>query len=120
MNKERDLKQRTKRFCVDCIRLTEHLPDTYLGKHIKGQLIRSSSSVAANYRAAKLAQSTAAFVSKISIVIEEADESQFWIELIDNLQLISSEQRNILEEEASELVAIFISSRKKLQNRKFN
>lgn len=48
MNKERDLKQRTKDFCVDCIRLTEDLPGTYLGSHIKGQLIRCSSSVAAN------------------------------------------------------------------------
>ncbi|WP_319231953.1 four helix bundle protein [Draconibacterium orientale] len=120
MNKEKDLKLRTKSFCIDCIRLAESLPNTYLGKHIQGQLIRSSSSVAANYRAAKLAQSTAAFVSKISIVIEEADESQFWLELIDNLRLINSEQRNNLEKEASELVAIFISSRKKLHQRKFN
>ena len=120
MNKEKDLKLRTKSFCIDCIRLAESLPNTYLGKHIQGQLIRSSSSVAANYRAAKLAQSTAAFVSKISIVIEEADESQFWLELIKNLKLIDSEQRNILEKEASELVAIFVSSRKKLHQRKFN
>lgn len=120
MNKEKDLKLRTKRFCVDCIRLAEGLPNTYLGKHIQGQLIRCSSSVAANYRAAKLAQSTAAFVSKISIVIEEADESQFWLELIDNLKLVNSEQRNNFEKEASELVAIFISSRKKLHQRKFN
>ncbi|HYQ56573.1 MAG TPA: four helix bundle protein [Draconibacterium sp.] len=88
MNKERDLKLRTKSFCIDCIRLAESLPHNYLGRHIQGQLIRSSSSVAANYRAAKLAQSTAAFVSKIKIVVEEADESQFWLELIENLQLI--------------------------------
>ena len=120
MNIERDLKKRTKKFCIDCINLTEELPISYLGNHIKGQLIRCSSSVAANYRAANLAQSTAAFISKTSIVIEEADESQFWLELIDNFGLIKSEQRNNLEKEAAELTAIFVSSRKKLQNRKFN
>lgn len=120
MKKERDLKKRTKNFCINCIRLVEVLPNTFLGNHIKGQLIRSSSSVAANYRAANLAQSTASFVSKMSIVIEEADESQFWLELIDNFDLIKSEDRNGLEKEASELTAIFVSSRKKLQNRKFS
>ncbi|MBN1987589.1 MAG: four helix bundle protein [Prolixibacteraceae bacterium] len=120
MEKERDLKKRTKRFCIDCIHLLEEIPNTFLGYHIKGQLIRSSSSVAANYRAANLAQSTASFVSKISIVIEEADESQFWLELIADFNLIKSEERNKLEQEASELAAIFVSSRKKLQNRKFN
>lgn len=77
MEKEWDLQKRTKRFCIDCIKLAEDLPNTYLGNHIRGQLIRSSSSVAANYRAANLAQTTALFVSKISIVIEEANESQF-------------------------------------------
>jgi four helix bundle protein len=120
MEKERNLKKRTKRFCIDCVRLVEKLPNTFLGNHIKGQLIRSSSSVAANYRAANLAQSTASFVAKTSIVIEEVDESQFWLELIDDFNLIKSEQRSKLEKEASELTAIFVSSRKKLQNRKFN
>lgn len=91
-----------------------------MGNHIRGQFIRCSSSVAANYRAANLAQSTPSFVAKISIVIEEADESQFWLELMDELQLIQSERRDSLQQEASELVAIFVSSRKKLQNRKFN
>ena len=120
MEKEKNLKERTKTFCINCIHLAEELPNTYLGIHIKGQLIRSSSSVAANYRAATLSQSTAAFIAKTSIVIEEVDESQFWLELIENFGLIKSEQRNNLEKEAAELTAIFISSRKKLQNRKFN
>lgn len=120
MERERDLKTRTKRFCVNCIKFTEELPNSFLGNHIKGQFIGSSSSVAANYRAANLAQSTASFVAERSIVIEEADESQFWLELIRELELINSEQRDKLEQEASELVAIFVSSRKKLQNRKFD
>ncbi len=96
------------------------MPNTYLGNHIKGQLIRCSSSVAANYRAANLAQSTASFVSKPSIVIEEADESGFWLELIADHDLIQSDERKNLEKEAAELTAIFVSTRKKLQNRKFN
>jgi four helix bundle protein len=117
---ERNLKARTKKFCLECIKLTEKLPNSYLGNHIKGQLIRCSSSVATNYRAANLAQSTASFVSKISIVIEESDESLFWLEIINELRLIHSIERDKLEKEASELVAIFVSSRKKMQNRKFD
>ena len=120
MEKERNLKLRTKKFCIECIQLAEELPNTFLGNHIKGQLIRCSSSVAANYRAANLAQSTPSFISKISIVIEEADESLFWLEIIGELEILLSPQRNELEKEAAELVAIFISSRKKLQNRKFD
>jgi len=65
------------------------LPNTYLGNHIKGQLIRASTSVAANYRAACLAQSKASFIAKISIVIEEVDESLFWLEFINDEKLIS-------------------------------
>ena len=64
MEKEFDLKKRTKQFCVECINLTAELPKNFLGNHIKGQLIRCSSSVAANYRAASLAHSKAAFIPK--------------------------------------------------------
>ena len=75
------LKARTKKFAHECVKLALMLPNTYLGNHIKGQLIRCSTSVAANYRAVCLSQSKAAFISKISIVIEEADEAEFWFEL---------------------------------------
>ena len=70
---EKELKQRTKTFAHRCVRLALALPKTTLGKHITGQLIRCATSVAANYRAALMAQTKAAFISKISIVIEEAD-----------------------------------------------
>lgn len=106
------LKNRTKIFVHDCIKLTEKLPNTYLGNHIKKQLIRSSTSVAANYRATCIAQSKPSFISKICIVIEEVDESNFWIEFSIDEKLI---QKNITEEilkESSELTAIFIASRK--------
>lgn len=113
MNKQ-ELKNRTKQFAVSIIHLTEFLPNTYLGRHIKGQLIRSASSVAANYRAACLAQSRAAYIAKLSIVIEEADESEFWLELISEKQLTDHFSMKELLKEAHELASIFIATRKTL------
>ena len=81
MNTE-ELKERTKSFAHRCVKLTLSLPKTQLGKHIAGQLIRCSTSVTSNYRASCLAQSKSSFIAKISIVLEEADESSFWLEFI--------------------------------------
>jgi len=74
---ERDLKVRTKRFAHDCVKLALQFPNNKLGLHLRGQLIRSSTSVAANYRAACIAQTKRTFISKLSIAIEEVDESNF-------------------------------------------
>lgn len=74
------LKQRTKTFAHNCVKFASSLPNNKLGNHIEGQLIRCASSVAVNYRAVLLAQSDAAFAAKLSIVIEEVDECDFWIE----------------------------------------
>ena len=106
------LKDRTKQFAHRCVKLTEALPNTYLGNHIRGQLIRCATSVASNYRAACIAQSKAGFVSKLSIVLEEADESYFWLEFIIDEQLLKRERVELLLKEADELTAIFVSSRK--------
>ena len=76
MNRE-DLTERTKKFAHRCVKLVTALPETPLGKHIQGQLIRCSTSVAANYRATCLSQSQASFIAKLSIVLEEADEAAF-------------------------------------------
>ena len=84
-----ELKARTKEFAHRCVKLALSLPKTPLGNHINGQLIRCATSVAANYRAALLAQTKAAFISKTSIVIEEADESEFWLEFVMNEKLIN-------------------------------
>ena len=86
-----DLILRTKLFSHNCVKLAVTLPNTYLGNHIKGQLIRCSTSVASNYRATCVAQSKAAFVSKISIVVEESDESEFWLEFIVDENLLVNE-----------------------------
>jgi four helix bundle protein len=111
-----ELKLRTKKFAHRCVRLAMALPNTKLGNHIQGQLIRCSTSVAANYRAARLAQSKAGFISKLSIVIEEADESYFWLEFIVDENMIKKDLVDPLLKEAYELTAIFIASRKTARN----
>ena len=109
--KSKDLIKRTKEFAHRCIKLAVVLPETHLGKHIQGQLIRCSTSVAANYRATCLAQSKASFLAKISIVLEETDESAFWLEFIIDESLLKENQVMPLLREAEELTAIFASSR---------
>ena len=111
MNRE-ELTNRAKKFAHRCVKLAMALPETALGKHIKGQLIRSSTSVAANYRATCLSQSNAIFVAKISIVLEEADEAAFWLEFITDENLLKENLVKPLLQEANELTAIFASSRK--------
>ena len=106
------LKSRTKRFAHRCIKLAMALPETFLGNHIRGQLIRCSTSVASNYRATCLAQSKASFISKLSIVLEEVDESFFWLEFIIDENLLKRKHAEHLLKEADELTAIFIASRK--------
>jgi four helix bundle protein len=107
-----ELKERTKQFALRCIKLSYALPDTPLGRHIRGQIIRSSTSVPANYRAACLAQSKAGFIAKLSIVIEEVDETLFWLEVIISEKLLPRKRVEPLMKEANELTAIFISTRK--------
>ena len=109
---EDELKRRTKEFAHRCVKLSMALPKTYLGNHIKGQLIRCSTSIASNYRAVCIAQSKASFISKLSIVIEEADEAYFWLEFIIDERLLGKERALPLLREAGELTSIFISSRK--------
>ncbi len=111
MDKE-ELKKRTKVFAHRFVKLAMSLPNTYLGNHIKGQLIRSATFVASNYRASCISQSRASFISKLSIVIEEVDESYFWLEFIIDEKLLKKELVESLLKEAEELTAIFISSRK--------
>jgi len=111
MNRE-ELIRRTKEFAHRCVKLATALPETPLGKHIRGQLIRCSTSVAANYRAACLAQSKASFIAKISIVLEETDEAAFWLEFIIDEMLLKKNLVEPLLQEAEALTAIFASSRK--------
>jgi four helix bundle protein len=112
------LKKRTKEFAHRCVKVALSLPRSILGNHIKQQLIRCATSVAANYRSALLAQTKAAFVSKVSIVIEEADECEFWLEFIVDEKLMEKRKVLPLLNEAHELSSIFISTRRTAQKRK--
>ncbi|MEA3475314.1 MAG: four helix bundle protein [Candidatus Cloacimonadota bacterium] len=111
---EKELKNRTKKFAHRCVKLSIALPKTYLGNHIKGQLIRCSTSVAANYQAVCIAHSKASFISKLSIVIEEVDVpiNRDWLEFIIDEQLLNKKLIIPLFKEAEELLSIFIKSRK--------
>jgi len=111
MNAE-ELKQRTNEFALRIIRLVASLPKNIEGRAIASQLVRWGTSVAANYRSACRARSKVEFVAKLGIVIEEADETQLWLELIIDAGLLSATRVQPLLEEANELVAIFVTSRK--------
>lgn len=112
---EFELKKRTKQFAHRCVKVALNLVTNQLGNHISNQLIRCSTSVAANYRATCVAQSTASFIAKLGIVIEEVDETSFWLEFIIDEQLIKQELVEPLFRESNELTAIFIASRKTIQ-----
>jgi four helix bundle protein len=112
-----ELKKRTKNFAHRCVKLCVSLQGDYLCRHISSQLIRSSTSVAANYRAACIAHSQAAFLSTLSIVIEEVDESGFWMEFLLEEGRLSKTQVSALMQEAKELTSILIASRKTAKKR---
>jgi four helix bundle protein len=112
-----ELKNRTKTFAHRCVKLVLELQKSTLANHIRKQLIRCSTSVASNYRAALLAQTKAAFISKISIVVEEADETEFWLEFIIDEKLMQREKVLPLFNEAHELSSIFISTRRTAQKK---
>ncbi len=114
------LKKRTKQFALDVITLCAGLPQVTETRHAIGQVIRSSSSVAANYRSACRGKSKPDFISKLGTVEEEADESGFWLEMLSDIAAVrrlrinaqTSEQLVRLLDEANQLVAITVASRK--------
>lgn len=114
---EKELKDRTKVFALRVLKLIDTLPDTRSGRVLAAQLGRSGTSVGANYRAACRSRSTAEMISKLSIVEEEADESGFWMELIVEHGMFPAEKLTALRQEAHELTAIMVASRKTLRAR---
>ncbi|SRR5258708_16814006 len=105
------LKNRTKQFALRIIRVIRSLPVGSEGRIIGQQLLRSGMSVAANYRAVCRARSHREFLAKLAIVIEEADESAFWLELLVDAGLVQDRKLKDLRSEANQLVAIFNASR---------
>ena len=109
MNAEQ-MKQRTKEFAKQIIRLCRQLPNNREGRLIGDQLFRSGTSTAANYRSACRARSKADFISKLSIVEEEADESLFWLEIIKEMEIFYAPFMDSLMTENDEIIAILVSS----------
>lgn len=107
---EDQLKNRTKQFALRIMKLSSSIPHTREGDILGRQILRSGTSVGANYRAACRARSSADFISKLGIVLEEADETLFWLEIISESRLMPIERIADLLKEANELVAIFTSS----------
>jgi len=112
------LKQRTAQFALRIIRLCRALPPGQESRIIGHQLLRSATSVGANYRAVCRSRSTPEFVSKLGIVLEEADETLFWLELLVDAALVPTERAKLLITEANELVAIFVASLRTAKARK--
>ncbi len=106
-----ELKQRTKQFSLRVLKLVAALPKTVAGRAIGGQLVRSGTSVGANYRAACLGRSKAEFIAKMGTCEEEADESAYWMEVIIEGELLKPKQVESLLHEAEELTRIFAQSR---------
>jgi len=112
------LQKRTKEFAVDIINLSKLLPNNSIGWTVTNQIIRSGTSVGANYRAVCRAKSDRDFISKMETVIEEADETLFWLEIIEEAKIINENiEIKRLQKEADELVAIFVSSAKTVKKR---
>ena len=110
MRNQPDLKKRTKAFALRILKLVDALPKTTAGRALASQIVRSGTSVAANYRAACRARSTADFIAKMGIVEEEADETLFWLELLEESELVSATKLAAIKQEANELIAITIAS----------
>lgn len=120
MNKE-DLKKRTKQFAIQVFRFIMKLDQIKVVEVISHQLLKASSSVAANYRAVCRSKSDADFLNKLKTVDEEADESMFWLEFVDELELkCDKKELKSLMMEANELVSIFSASIRTIKYRKYS
>ena len=113
-----DLRVRAEAFAVAVVRLCGTLPATPEGQNIRDQLSRSATSVAANYRAVCRARSRAEFVAKLGLVVEEADEAHMWLGMIIELGLSVHTELRALHQEADELTAIFVASRRTAARRR--
>lgn len=111
-------RNRTKKFVVDNIKLYRDLPKTDEARIVGKQLLRSSSSVGSNYRAACRSRSQAEFHSKISILVEEADESAFWMEVMVEAEIIRKDKIAYLLNEANEILKVVASARKTVSDKK--
>ena len=120
LEKAKDLQARTKTFALRIIRMFRSLPKTEEARILGRQLLRSGTSVAANYRAVCRARSKPEFTAKLGVVVEEADETVFWLELLVESGVVSEERLRGLMKEANELLAIFAASRQTARKKSEN
>ncbi len=111
-----EMKRRTKQYGLRVIRAVQALPENPVGRTLSSQLVRSGTSVGANYRAACRARSMADFVNKLKIVEEECDESLFWMELIMESEMVPENRLRELMREGDEILAITVASLKTLRS----
>ena len=114
---EKTFKERTKKLAVAIIKQMDKLPKSRAADVVAKQIIRSGTSIGANYRAACRAKSTADMINKMKIVEEESDETMYWIEILADAELAPKEQIRELYKETSEILAMTIASIKTLRNR---
>ena len=107
---ENDLKNRTKAFALRILKVVNAIPKCTAGRALASQIVRSGTSVAANYRAACRAKSPADFISKMGNVEEEADETLLWLELLEESELVPAAKLTAIKQEADELIAITVAS----------
>ena len=112
LSQAQELKERTKQFAIRVVRLFRSLPKTEEARIVGKQALRSGTSVAANYRAVCRARSKAEFIAKIGVVVEEADETVFWLELLVETGIVAQARMDGLLTEANELLAIFAASQR--------
>lgn len=115
----KELQQRTKQFHVDVIKLCESFPKNAAGFETAKQVIRSAGSVGANYRASKRAKSDADFIYKIEIVLEESDETHYWLEVVKDAGLAAGVELDRLIDEANQLTAMFAATDKTAKRKKY-
>jgi len=112
VDKHHELRARTKAFALRVIKMSQALPRAREANVIGNQILRSGTSLAANYRAAGRSRSRAEFIAKIGVVIEEADETVFWLELLADSGIVLPTKLQQIQDEANQLLAIFAASRK--------
>jgi four helix bundle protein len=106
-----ELRERTKRFAIEIITSSASLPRTDVARLIRAQLVRAGTAVGANYRAVCRSRSNRDFVAKLGVVIEEADETSYWLEILVDAKIVTASAVSALRREADELIRIFVTSR---------
>lgn len=112
LDKHLELRERTKKFALRILRMSQAIPKGREANILANQIVRSATGTAANYRAVGLARSKAEFISKLGVVVEEADETVLWLEMLAESGMMNPSRLDGLLKEAKELVAIFVASRK--------